>query len=121
MLANIRGKFSEHEIGQIANQLLSGVGYLHAKNIYLRSLKPQSIVVTDGFKPNSKISLQITDVAMMLLINEKCPARHFQISGVDRLFVAPELYRDNEVSPLNDVWSIGIILYLLITGGAVNK
>ena len=34
------------------------------------------------------------------------------------MFVAPELYRNNEVSPLNDVWSIGVILYLLITGGS---
>ena len=58
---------------------------------------------------------------MMLLINEKYPERQFQISGVDRLFLAPELYKKNEVSELNDVWSIGAILYLLVTGGIDDK
>ena len=121
MLANIKGSFSESEMGQIAYQLLKGVGYLHHQEIYLRNLKPQNIVVTEGFKPYSKIKLKIADIAMMLLINEKYPDRQFHISGVDRLFIAPELYKASEVSELNDVWSIGAILYLLITGGVNDK
>ena len=71
MLANIKGSFSENEIGQIAVQLLKGVGYLHRHDIQLRNLKPQNIVVTEGFKPYSKIKLKITDIAMMILINER--------------------------------------------------
>ena len=73
MLANIKGSFGEHDIGQIALQLLKGVSYLHHQGIYLRNLKPQSIVVTEGFKPYSKIKLKITDIAMTLLIQEKNP------------------------------------------------
>ena len=42
------------------------------------------------------------------------------ITGVDRLFVAPEL-RFNNLSEKSDVWSIGTILYLLVTGGVDNK
>ena len=57
---------------------------------------------------------------MMLLINEKYPARYLQVTGVDRLFIAPEMISKKEISPLNDVWSIGVILYLLITGGGSN-
>ena len=40
MLANIKGSFSENEIGQIALQLLKGVGHLHNQDIFLRNLKP---------------------------------------------------------------------------------
>jgi len=58
---------------------------------------------------------------MMLLINEKEPERQYKVTGVDRLFLAPEWYKKNEVSEMNDVWSIGVILYLLITGGANDK
>ena len=58
---------------------------------------------------------------MMLLINEKIPERQYQVTGVDRLFLAPEWYKKNEPSEKNDVWSIGVILYLLITGGVNDK
>ena len=37
------------------------------------------------------------------------------------MFLAPEWYKKNEVSEKNDVWSIGVILYLLITGGVNDK
>ena len=58
---------------------------------------------------------------MMVLIDDRDSEHSYSISGVDRLFVAPELYKRNEASELNDVWSIGVILYLLITGGVHNK
>ncbi len=51
-------------------------------------------------------------------------ARHHgsfsHISGVDRIFIAPEL-NSFKMSPKCDVWSIGIIIYLLITGGINDK
>ena len=43
-----------------------------------------------------------------------------QVSGVDRLFLAPELSMNN-MGPKCDVWSIGVILYLLVTGGVKEK
>ena len=40
MLANIRGSFSEAEIGGIAAQLLGMLSYLHANNIVCKYLTP---------------------------------------------------------------------------------
>ena len=40
MLANIKGSFSEQEIGKIATQLLKAVSILHHKDIVLRYLTP---------------------------------------------------------------------------------
>mmetsp|Transcript_15212 Transcript_15212/g.20661 ORF Transcript_15212/g.20661 Transcript_15212/m.20661 type:complete len:81 (-) Transcript_15212:817-1059(-) len=42
------------------------------------------------------------------------------VSGIDRFFLAPELNL-YDVSPQNDVWSLGAILYLMVTGGSGNK
>ena len=58
---------------------------------------------------------------MMLLINMNYPQHQSEISGIDKIFVAPELIRKNEPRAENDIWSIGTILYLLITGGIKDK
>ena len=41
-------------------------------------------------------------------------------AGVNKFFMAPELAELNE-GPHNDIWSIGTILYLLITGGVQDR
>ena len=40
-----------------------------------------------------------------------------QISGIDRIFVAPEVINNRFVSEKADIWTLGVILYILIVGG----
>lgn len=56
---------------------------------------------------------------MMQLIDVAYPALHEKISGIDRIFLAPEVITATQtvMNPRSDTWSLGIILYLLITGG----
>ena len=92
MLANIRGTFSEHEIGDIAVSLINQLKFLHINRIIYKFLTPQNIVVSnsDSFR-GKKIELRITDIAMMQLIDVSDPQYGDKIQGLDRLFLAPEL------------------------------
>ena len=56
----------------------------------------------------------------MLMTHEKNPDGFSYVSGVDRIFLAPELNL-SDVGPHNDIWSVGVMLYLLITGGRSGK
>ena len=66
------------------------------------------------------VSLRITDVAIMQLIELTGSFNMKKICGIDRCFLAPELVIKDpsiNITPKADVWSIGVILYILVAGG----
>ena len=56
----------------------------------------------------------------MIMAHLRNPGSFAFISGIDRFFLAPELGH-YETGTFNDVWSLGTILYMLVTGGYGNK
>ena len=61
--------------------------------------------------------LDIVNVETILLADSMIEENFRELSGVSNMFLAPEYYTGMKAEALYDVWSIGVILYLLITGG----
>ena len=56
-----------------------------------------------------------------MLVSQSSHSGSFShVSGVDRIFLAPEL-NSYQLGPKCDIWSVGAILYLLVTGGVTDK
>lgn len=77
--------------------------------------------MTEGLESREdSIQVSITNKIPMIMANMRNKGSFTFVSGVDRFFLAPEL-SNGERGPSSDIWSIGSILYMMITGGFGNN
>ncbi|KAF8502686.1 kinase-like domain-containing protein, partial [Russula emetica] len=106
-----RGHFSERDAVAVLRSILSGVEYLHDHHIVHRDLKPENIL------------FRTKDPSSDIVIADFGIAKHLEDSGEPLTslagsfgYVAPEvLNRKGHGKPV-DLWSIGIITYMLLCG-----
>lgn len=104
-----KGRLSESLSCDYFLQILSAVEYLHNHNIVHRDLKAENLLLSDDYR-----TIKIADFGF---------ANYFTR---DRLlstwcgsppYAAPELFKGlNYVGPPVDIWSLGVILYVLVCG-----
>lgn len=107
------GIFSEPQAAYLVKQVLSGVAYLHSKGIVHRDLKLENLLL-DGDLPKSTV--KIADFGLSKVFSSN--ATLSTVCG-SPLYMAPELLmldQKSAYSPAVDVWSIGIILFILLAG-----
>ena len=99
MLANVKGIFSEAQIGSIAYQLLSQLRYLHKRGIECKFLTPQNITVLTGFENYEDIKVRITDLAIMQILDVAIGDGkvYDKVPGLDSIFLAPELTKKTKI------------------------
>lgn len=102
-------KINEKDSLKVMNILLSIVNYLHKKNITHRDLKPENLLLA---KPNCLDSLKLIDFAQATYNKD---GQVLQIPQGTIFYVAPEVLLQ-QYDKRADVWSCGVILYMLICG-----
>ena len=101
----------DSEVSTIIKCLLEGVSYLHKNNIMHRDLKPENIMFKEK---NNLNSLMICDFGISGEINNNS----FEKGKRGTLmYMAPEEIQNRPYDILIDLWSIGIIMYILESGG----
>jgi serine/threonine protein kinase len=95
---------------QIFHKLCTAVYYLHSYGIFHRDLKPENILMTDN---SDFADIKLVDFGLGKIIgpNETCRETYGTLS-----YVAPEVLLEKQYTKAVDLWSIGIISYLLLTG-----
>lgn len=105
------GSFSENHAAYIMYQVLSAVYNCHTKNILHRDLKPENILI-DRVDNEGYLSVKIIDFGTAKIF-EKDKAEQKVIGSA--YYIAPEVL-DKNYNEKCDLWSCGVILYILLTG-----
>ncbi|XP_048870922.1 myosin light chain kinase, smooth muscle-like isoform X1 [Brienomyrus brachyistius] len=94
---------------QYMQQILEGVQHMHQQNIVHLDLKPENIVCVDS----TGTSIKIIDFGLASKLDPKTPLK--VMHGTPE-FVAPEVISFDPVGLASDMWSIGVICYILLSG-----
>uniref|UniRef100_A0A803K1P5 non-specific serine/threonine protein kinase n=1 Tax=Xenopus tropicalis TaxID=8364 RepID=A0A803K1P5_XENTR len=104
---------SEEEATMFLKQILDGVHYLHHKNIAHFDLKPENIMLLDHSSPSPRIKLIDFGIAHKIEAGNEFK----NIFGTPE-FVAPEIVNYEPLGLEADMWSIGVITYILLSGAS---
>ena len=102
------GRLKEIEVKCFIFQLLQGLKCLHQNKIIHRDLKPNNLLLDD------KNELKIGDFGIIAHLNQ-VKEKRFTICGTYN-YMAPEIFEKKGYSFQVDIWSVGIIMYQLLTG-----
>ncbi|KAK2842298.1 hypothetical protein Q5P01_012498 [Channa striata] len=103
----------EEEATQFIKQVLDGVQYLHSRRIAHFDLKPENIMLLDRNIPLPRI--KIIDFGLARKIEAGANYKNF--FGTPE-FVAPEIVNYEPLGLEADMWSIGVITYILLSGAS---
>lgn len=100
---------TERECIHFMRQICEGAMYMHSCNILHLDLKPENILCVT---PNSN-EIKIIDFGLARKFD---PDKEFRIMFGTAEFVAPEVINYDTIGYTTDMWSIGVICYVLLSG-----
>lgn len=103
---------------KLFRKICAAVSYAHGKLIVHRDLKPSNIIVTADGEP------KLLDFGISKLLDENSLAETGTATAFGMLtpnYASPEQFRGETVGTATDIYSLGVILYELLTGSLPYK
>ncbi|CAB4059828.1 CAMK1 [Lepeophtheirus salmonis] len=104
-----KGSYTEKDAADLIKQVLSAVAYMHTEGVVHRDLKPENLLY-HSTDEDSKI--MISDFGLSKMEDSGIMATACGTPG----YVAPEVLAQKPYGKSVDVWSIGVISYILLCG-----
>ncbi|CAI0399490.1 unnamed protein product [Linum tenue] len=106
-----KGRFSEDLARKYFRQLISAVGYCHSRGVFHRDLKPENLLLDESG------NLKVSDFGLSAVANQiRADGMLHTLCGTPA-YVAPEILGKKGYDGAKvDVWSCGVILFVLTAG-----
>jgi calcium-dependent protein kinase len=105
-------RLSEREAAHLFRQLLNALNYLHQNNIVHRDLKPENVLFAGD--PNQGAALKLCDFGLAKMCSNEGQKMMSKIGTP--FYIAPEVIAGSGYGFSCDLWSCGVILYILLSG-----
>ncbi|KAJ6320147.1 hypothetical protein OIU76_005631 [Salix suchowensis] len=105
------GRLGEDEARRYFQQLINAVDYCHSRGVFHRDLKPENLLL------DSHGVLKVSDFGLSALSQQLQGDGLLHTACGTPNYVAPEVLKDKGYDgTASDVWSCGVILYVLMAG-----
>jgi serine/threonine-protein kinase len=105
-----RGRFAPEEAVPLLIQACAGIGYAHRAGLVHCDVKPQNLLVTPDMR------LKVTDFGIARALATIQPEEQSEVVWGSPQYFSPEQASGAAPSPASDVYSLGIIMYEMLTG-----
>lgn len=105
-----KGSYTENEASQLVRKIVSAVDYLHNLGIVHRDLKPENLLLK---RADNDLEIAIADFGLSKIVGQQMM---MQTACGTPSYVAPEVLNASGYGKEVDMWSIGVITYILLCG-----
>mmetsp|Transcript_3864 Transcript_3864/g.9453 ORF Transcript_3864/g.9453 Transcript_3864/m.9453 type:complete len:549 (-) Transcript_3864:106-1752(-) len=105
-----KGAYTEADAATMVKRLLSAIKYLHDKGIVHRDLKPENLLLASK---DNDLDIRIADFGLARVVGSNTLIQ--SVVGSPN-YVAPEVLQGKGYWKQADLWSIGVITYILLCG-----
>ena len=105
-----RGRYSVEEAIPLMVQACAGIGYAHRAGLVHCDIKPHNMIVT----PDGR--LKVTDFGIARALSTILPDERADVVWGSPQYFSPEQAVGEPPSPASDVYSLGVVLYEMLTG-----
>ncbi|KAJ1535020.1 Serine/threonine-protein kinase par-1, partial [Cladochytrium tenue] len=102
------GRMKERDARRLFRQVVAAVSYCHALHVIHRDLKAENLLL------DANLNVKVADFGFS---NQFSPGQRLATWCGSPPYAAPELFQGKEYTgPEVDVWSLGVVLYVLVCG-----
>eukprot|EP00930_Biecheleria_cincta_P000255 TRINITY_DN10052_c0_g1_i3.p1 TRINITY_DN10052_c0_g1~~TRINITY_DN10052_c0_g1_i3.p1 ORF type:complete len:583 (-),score=101.12 TRINITY_DN10052_c0_g1_i3:70-1818(-) len=104
----------ETDTKQVLRQMLWAVAYLHANRIVHRDIKPENFLLYGEPGSLQEMVIKLCDFGTATQLTESKPRSVVNIGTLS--YTAPEVYEHKGAELPADMWSVGVVVYVMLTG-----